>query len=478
VVILREAFDYEFSRLDPTGPHIDPSHVAVYELLLVKGEDHRAQPGLAESWEVSADGLEWRVRVRPRVRFHSGAPCDAEAIVRPLEHLRFEFPSGQLWYWDPVDSVRTDGPDTVVFSLHHPYVRLPSLLWGTHTTIYNEALRAAEPERFGYEFADGTGPFRLVSWSPERTVVERFDDYHGARPRLDGIEWVSILDEEGRLGALERGDVHVIHGPPFGEVDRLGDDPRFEVVEFPQASTFYLGLDWRRSELGFDDVRVRRAISLAIDREAVVAGAFSGRGAPVWGPVPPGDEFYDPEVDRRTSDPAQAARLLGEALGGSPIECDCVVQDDPIFRRVAEIVQRQLAAVGVRLDLRYVKPFAPFYGACAEGPPAFISKWLWPDAVDAVIGFASTRCKGFPNFQHASIPALDAAFRDWLRAETDAELRAAASRVQRIAADELPYVPLVTPNDVWVHARRLHGFRPYPADLYPRYQEAWLDADG
>ena len=478
-MILREAFDYEFSRLDPTGPHIDPTHVAVYELLMVKGPDFKARPGLAESWEVSPDGLEWRVKLRPGARFHSGAACDAAAVVGPLEHLRWDFPSGQLWYWDPVDSIAAEGSDTVVFRLHHPYVRLPSLLWGTHTTIYNEALRAAQPDRFGFEIADGTGPFRLVSWSPERTIVERFDGYDGSRPRLDGIEWVSILDEQGRLDALERGDVHVLHGPPLGEVDRLAADPRCVVVEFPQASTFYLGLDWRRSELGFDDLRVREAISLAIDRPSIVAQALRGRGSPVWGPVPPGDEHYDPSVDEgRARNVARAAELLREARGDEPITCECVVQDDDVFRRIALLVQAQLADVGVHLEPRYAKPFEPFYAACADGPPAFLSKWLWPDAIDAVIGFAATRCLGFPNFQHASIPSLDAAFDDWLRAGTDDELRAAASRVQHIAAEQLPYVPLVTPNDVWVHSAAVHGFRPYAADLYPRYHEAWIDGDG
>ncbi len=475
-MILREAFDYEFSRLDPTGPHIDPPHVAVYELLMVKDASSRAQPGLASSWEVSPDGLEWSVKIRAGARFHSGAVCDARAVLGPLEHLRWEFPSGQLWYWDPVDSVAAEGEDTLVFRLHYPYERLPSLLWGTHSTIYNEALRAREPEKFGFEFADGTGPFRFESWSPDRISVERFDGYDGPRVRLDGIEWVSILDEQGRLDALERGDVHVLHGPPLGEVDRLREDDRFEVVEFPQASTFYLGLDWSRSDLGFGDLRVRQAISLALDRQALVDAALSGRGLPVWGPVPPGDEFYDPEVDRsRGQDLERATELLREARGSEPITCECVVQDDAAFRRLAPIVQAQLAQIGVRLDVRYVKPFAPFYEACAAGPPSFISKWLWPDAIDAVIGFASTRCDGFPNFQHASIAELDDAFNSWLRAGTDDELRAAASLVQRIAAEQLPYVPLVTPNDVWVHTRRLHGFAPYAADLYPRYGAAWLD---
>lgn len=477
-MILREAFDYEFSRLDPTGPHIDPPHVAVYETLMVKGPDYRAWSGLAERWDVSADGLEWRVQLRPVVRFHSGEPCDAAAVVRSLEHLRYAFPPGQLWYWDPVDTVEVMGAHTVAFRLHYPYVRLPSLLWGTHSTVYNETLRACEPDKFGFELADGTGPFRLVSWAPDRVVVERYAGYDGSRALLDGIEWVSILDEQSRLDALDRGDVHVLHGPPLSEVDGLAEDARFRVVEFRQASTFYLGLDWRRTDLGFDDVRVREAISLALDREAIVREALAGRGCPVWGPIPPGDEHYDSEVDPgRARDVERALALLGETRSGAPISCECVVQDDPVFRRVARLVQAQLAEIEVSLELRYAKPFDPFYAAVEAGPAAFVSKWLWQDAVDALIGFTSTRCHGDANWQYASIPALDQAFDTWLRAGAPEELHAAASRVQRIAAEQLPYVPLATPNDVWVCAAALHGFEPYPADLYPRYGKAWIDAD-
>ena len=398
---------------------------------------------------------------------------------RCAERAALRLPARAAWYWDPVDEVRADGADTVLFTLHHPYARLPSLLWGTHTTVCNQALRAERPDDFGYRIADGTGPFKLESWSPERIMTSRFDGYHGRRPLVDGIEWRAILDEQARLDALKSGAVHVLHGPPMREVDRLHDDPRFDVVEFPQASTFYLGLDWKRTDLGFDDVRVRRAVSLAIDRQAIVAAALNGRGSPVWGPLPPGDEHYDPSVDAEgTHDPRQAIELLRAARGEQPIEVDCLAQDDVVFRRIAPLLQQQLSAVGITMTFHYEQPFLPFYAACGAGPSAFVSKWLWPDAVDAVIGFSSTRCDGFPNFQHSSIPALDDAFGEWLRAGSDPALHAAARRVQSVAAEQLPYIPLVTPNDVWVSTKRLRGFRAHPADLYPRYDEIALEDDG
>ena len=472
-MILREAFDFGFSRLDPTGDHIDPPSIAVYETLLAKGPDGQPHPMLAREWKVSDDGLEWTVRLRPDARFHSGDRCDAQTVIEALEHLRFEsFPDRQLWYWDPVDTVTAVDRKTLRFRLHHPYSRLPSLLWGTHTGVFNARRRRADPDGSGHRFADGTGPFRLVSWSPERIVVERSPDYAGPAAALDRIEWISFLDERERLDALEQDEVHVLHGPPLDEVERLRAEGRFVVHEQPQASNMYLALDFRRTDLGFGDVRVRRAISLAIDRAELVRDALAGHGSPAWGPTPSGDPYYDPEVNAAGAyDPERARALLGE---GTEITCECVVQDDPVFRKVATLLQRQLARVGVRLELRFELPFAPFYEAAAAGPAATISKWLWQDAIDALIGFASTSTAPVPNWQHASIPELDRAFERWLRAGEPDELRSAAAEVQRVFARDLPYIPLLVPNDVWVWSPLVQGFAPSPVTLYPFYGHVHL----
>lgn len=495
-MILREAFDYEFSRLDPLGDHIDPPSVAVYETLLVKGPDWAGQPLLAESWETSPDRLEWRIRLRAGLRFHSGDRCDARAVRAALENLRWSAqPGRQLWYWDPVDTVTAVDDRTLLFRLRHPYSRLPALLWGTHTAVYNEARRAQDDAGSGRTFADGTGPFRLRSWSPERVVAEAWPGYPGAPASflqpgarsLASIEWVAILDEQARLTALERGEVDCLHGPPLREVARLREDPRFVVFEQPQASSMYLSLDWRRGDLGFDDLRVRRAISLALDRGALVAGPLSGRGLPAFGPVPPGDEFFAPAVEASgRHDPEGAARLLEDAgwtvrddgvrgRGDARLACECVIQDDPIFRRVAALVVEQLARIGVRLELRPAPPFAPFYGAAAAGPPAVISKWLWQDPMDAIIGFTGTSNAPFPNWQHSTVPELDAAYDAWLRADSHPELSAAAAHAQAVFAETLPYVPLLVPNDVWVAARAVRGWTPFAANLYPFYQGVHLE---
>lgn len=494
--ILREGFNYEFSRLDPTSVHIDPPSVAIYEPLIVKGPDWRAYPLLASGWEVSEDRLRWRFRLRADARFHSGASCDAEAVLRAFEFLRWGMGSGQqLCYWDPVDTVAAVGSDVVEVRLHYPYERLPSLLWGTHTAVYNEALRSADLERFGHEVADGTGPYRLVSWTPRKVVAERWDAYPqpaapflrapGASPRR--IEWIALPDPSERLDALERGAVHAISAPPLEELPRLRADPRFAVVEFPQQSDVYLALNFEFDQLPFDDVRLRRALSLAIDREAIVADVLHGHASPSYCAVPRGDEFFDPAVERRhRHDPAEAVRLLdllGSAVGedgvrvldGVPLRVRCICQDDAVLLPIAAAARDHLRRVGVVLELDPIVPFAPFYDAAVARPPAIVSRWHWPDPIDALIGFTASRSRGEDNWQQASVPALDAAFEAWLRAGAD-ELAQAASRVQSVIAGELPYIPLVTLTDVWAHVRELVGYRPYKANLYPFYQPVRLNA--
>lgn len=494
---LREGFDYPFSRLDPFGSHIDPPSVALYETIIVKGPDGTAHPGLAESWEISPDGLAWRFRLRPGARFHSGAPCDATAVLRALDPLRWNHfdPPRQLWYWDPVDSVEAEDDQTLLVRLHHPYIRLPSLLWGTHTAIHNEAMRADDPEQFGYDCADGTGPFRFHSWSGERVVLDRWLDYPGSKApflatsgpaNLDRISWTAILDPEERVAALERGDVDCIHGPAYAAVPGLEADPRFRVVRFNQAANAYLGLNWERSDLGFNDVRVRQAISTAIDRPGLVELALGGYGVPTFGPLSPGHEFYDPAVEAgRTHDPVAAERLLDEAgwrRGPSGVRereerqlrFDCVIQDDAVHRQVAAQLCAQLHSLGVELDLKPVLTFKDFYETVAGGVASFINKWLWQDPVDAAIGFTASWGRPFPNWQRASIPRLDDAFHAWLRAETPAALQAAASRVQLIVADDLPYIPLLVPQGVWVYATHVKGWEPAPSILYPYYHRTRL----
>jgi ABC-type transport system substrate-binding protein len=483
---MQEIFEYRFTKLDPIGgDHIDPPSVAVYETLLKKGANEQPEPGLASSWSVSQDGLRWRLNLREGARFHSGDPCDAPAVVAALERCRWgDGLSRQLWYWDPVDRVSAVGEGTVEVTLHYPYSRLPTLLWGTHTAICNVARRAALGDEYGLEMADGTGPYALSSYAPDLVIAHRATT-PGAAPvsstsAPQEIRWVSVPDEAERAAALGRDDIAVVRTVERGW---LPPDGGWRYLEQPEISQFYLALSFD-SSLGFADLQLRRAIEAFIDRERLVSTALGGHGDGRRSPVPGGHPHaaaFDAGGAPRMSRP-EAEHVL-DALGwarsgeatrtrnGTELAFECLTQDTEVFRRIAGEVTLQLAEAGAAVRFRFEEPFEPFYRACDAHPEAILSKWLWPDAIEAVMGFSQSSCAADSggNWQGAHLPDVDAAFEEFLRAGPEDELQAASRKVQEVFMSELPYIPLCAPMETYAVAPGIEGFAPLEGTLYPYY---------
>jgi peptide/nickel transport system substrate-binding protein len=495
--VLREGYDYDFSRTDPTGAHVDPAWCAIYEAVTVTGPDGELGPMVAESWRRDPERENvWRFRVRPGLRSQSGDACDAGA-VRDALRLHGDPAEAPInaFFWRNVAGVDSEG-DEVLVELHEPSAGMPRLLRSWHSAVHNQARRRAAGDEFGHATADGTGPFRFVeSVSGSHLDVERWDGWSGARTSwesnragpayLDGVRWIPILDDRERAAALEAGEVDCIQNASLLDVDRLAANPDLEVVEFQQSALVYMGLDHRTEALGNGDVRVRQAFSLAIDREALVGRELGGHGWVAASPIPSHSQWYAPEVEALLRhDPPAAAQLL-DAAGltpgpdGTRLVLPTVVVNDAVVRRAAAAIAEQLAPIGVRLELEVIEAFGEFYGRLNQHPPAFISKWFWPEPVDAIVGFVATWGQdGGPNFQRSSDEALDRACRAWELAPDGAALREAARDIQLRAAESLPLLPLFAPAAVWAHHRRVRGWRPHRHDLYPLYGDVWLaDAD-
>ena len=490
--VLREGYDYDFSRLDPaTGSHVDPAWCAVYETLAVNDRQGRPGPMLASGWRVSDDLLRWRFRIRAGASFQSGDSCGPDEVAAALRlHADPEESPVNQFFWTPVQDIQVENEEVVVV-LKHPYARLPTLVRSWHSAIHNPRLRKQLGSRWGWEDADGTGPFSFVRTEPGREQeVRRWRDYannnvawleNRGPARVEGIVWLPILDERSRAHALEHGDVDCVQNPSFLDVGRLRANPELRVIAHQQSALAYLALDHQTPAYGFDDLRVRRAISHAIDRRRLIYEALAGEGDPAFGPVPSRSEWYAPEVERSNQyDPDLSRRLLDEAgwrprSDGIRLSFEALVLQDATLRRAAKLMQTMLRSVGVQLHLKEIDGFADFYAAVGEHPPAFISKWLWPDPVDAVIGFVASWSQSGPNWQRASIASVDEACTDWLHAGDTPTLRDAATRLQVAAASNLPLIPLYFPNAIWAHHRRVHGWDPIPSNLYPLYNDVWLE---
>ena len=273
-MILREAFDYRFSRLDPTGDHIDPPSIAVYETLVAKGPDGRPRPLLARDWHVSDDGLEVSAATAAgrALPFRRAVRRASRARRRSTIFASTRSRTGSSGTGIRSTPSRSSTRRRSLFRLRYPYARLPSLLWGTHSAVYDEA--GAPPTQPGpaQEFANGTGPFRLVSWSPERVVAERVPD--DRRATLDRIEWISLLDEQrpARRARAGRG-----RHPPRATARRgraRARGGRLVVHEQPQAVEHV-----PRARLATARSRLRRPARPAGDLARRRPGGARARGA-------------------------------------------------------------------------------------------------------------------------------------------------------------------------------------------------------
>jgi peptide/nickel transport system substrate-binding protein len=461
-LILREGYDYDFSRADPaTGAHVDPSWCALYETATFADEQGRLGPMLAMSWREDEDGLAWRFRIREGAVFHSGRPCDARAVAEAFSlHADAEASPINAFFWKPVRDVGAEDGEVVV-RLHYPCAGLPTLLRSWHAAVHNQEARERLGDAYGREGnIDGTGPFRFRAWKPgELFEVERVD----GRARLDGVRWVPLLSESDRAAALDAGEVDCVQNVSFRDRVRLESNPELRVIAFQQSALVYLALDHETAPFG--DERVRRAISHALDRDLLAAEI----GTPQYGPIPSASPRAEPGVERFNAyDPRLARELLDKAVVRD-LRFRARVLEDSVVRHVAELVRAQLHEVGVELELDHVAGFEAFYGSLGEHPEAFVSKWFWPDPVDAIVGFVASWQHDGPNWQRASDPEIDQACLDWQQAPDAAAQDEASARLQLLCAERLPLVPLVAPTAIWAHHERVRGWHPTPTNLYPLY---------
>jgi peptide/nickel transport system substrate-binding protein len=430
--------------LDPHLHNDFPTYAVasnIYEGLMAFDRALGIRPALAETW-TSPDDTTWRFHLRPGVVFHDGRPLTAADVVFSFERARQHPRSEYASYLISVRSVKATNPLTLEIVTETPN---PLLL---NRLAFVSIVPAGSPQEI--EKPVGTGPYRLVSQEGARSIgMSAFDRYWGPKPAERDVRLLVVPGREESLRLLLGGGIDILPDLAAEDIDQVRAVAGLAVVSQPSPSVDVLGLNLHVAPFG--SIRVRQAVSLALDRHALVELAFRGQ-ARAASQLVSGDVFgFDAGLEPERSDVAAARRLLAGA--GYPDGVDVTLE----FRegeRVDQVVH-QLAQAGIRARAQ-PQPWGELLRRMASGEAPFSYSVLVADSGDAGDILDSTlhtrdprRGFGDANVLGYSNPALDLLIESAGRASYLSQRQEILKSCMRLAMQDLPFVPILVRNDVY-----------------------------
>ena len=452
--------------LDPQGSNDQPSsrvHRQIYETLILQTDDLELVPALATSWE-KIDELTFEFKLRPNVKFHNGEVLTARDVAFTLDRaLDSAFISHIV---GPIDRASITVVDdlTIRFSTTQPFAPMLTHLAHPAMAILNEKAVLEAGEDYGTQPV-GTGPFKFASWDfDEKVTLVRFDDYHGENALMREVVFRIIPDNTVRTIELETGGADIIYDIQPTDISRVDGNPDLTLVRDANLSVTYIGFNVDKAP--FNDVRVRQAINLAIDMEAVVNTVYRGVGSPAKGPLGPNVWGSNQELEGWDRDVERARALLAEAGFADGFSTTIWTNDNLQRVQIAEIVQSQLADVGITVTIEELE-WGRYLQATAAGEhDMFILGWTTVTA-DADYGL-------FALFHSSALgPAGNRTFfvnervdelLDIGRRTIDQNVRLQAYlEAQQIIRDEAPWVFTWNGENISGTHASVRGFTQHPA---------------
>jgi peptide/nickel transport system substrate-binding protein len=448
----------------------------IFDDLLSRGEDLNVAPGLAERWE-TPDPRTYVFHLHHGVKFHDGRPLTARDVKWTFDSLlQHKIRSVKSTVYKYVDHI--DAPDdfTVVF---HMKEQDATLLWNL-----SDGAIGIVPAGTGEEATRrplGSGPFKFVSAETDRDVVlERNDDYWGEKAKLARVRFAVVPDETTQALELRKGSGDVaINSLTPDTVLTLARESSLAVERSPGTRFAYLGFNLRDPIL--KDVRVRQAIAYALDRRPMVDYLWRGQAELARSVLPRQSWAYNGDVSNYDHDPAKANQLLDVGgyvpVHGVRFHITMKTSTDANTRLMVVVMQQQLREVGIALDIRSFEP-ATFFSDVVHGAfQMYGLRWIGGNEDPDIFEYAFHSSKFPPNGANRgyySNRKLDALI-DKARSESDPGVRKPLyAEVQRILANELPYIDLFYLDNVVVHTRRVSNLKMNPAGNYDFLRTAEL----
>jgi glutathione transport system substrate-binding protein len=462
------AVSENLNGLDPQDLNDNISQAAsrlTHEGLFKLDRDMKLKPALAESFEANAAATEFIFHLRKGVTFPDGTPFNA-AVVKfsfdrggnPANNLKRQSIYVMIDHTDVVDD------NTVKVTLKYPFGAFPNNLAHPGAQIVNPKL----VEQWGKDFtrhATGTGPYELVSWGADTLKLKKNASYRVAGlPKIDTITYRSVPENGTRLAMLQAGEAQFITPVPPEMIKLIEKNP--DITVFNQPSLLSLFADLNNQKKPFNDIRVRTAMNLAVDKKAFIKVVYNGYADELDSPMAPGLAFYAKQSPW-PFDVAKAKALLTEA--GYPNGFDVIVTGgtSTLVRRTMEFLQQQLAVVGVKVTVESLEAGVLTSKLYTNPAPETATIQMYVTAWSSSTGDADWGLrpflwgKGFPpvlnNFAYYKNPVVDEAIEAGL-STIDTKKRAAAyATVQEVAWKDAPLLFLGMSHNLAAYSNNLKG---------------------
>ncbi|MGH7224195.1 MAG: ABC transporter substrate-binding protein [Gemmataceae bacterium] len=464
---LTVAIPSNINTLDPAKTKLGEEYIICY--LVFSGVTDldragRAAPDLAESWQASEDLKSWTFKLRSGVKFHNGRPLEAADVKATIERVMDKATASVARVnFDIVKSIEIPEPLTVRFNLNIPYSGFAEILADRQTRILPRGsfdTIAAEPI--------GTGPFKFVLSRPsDRIVLAKNPDYFApGTPKLDRVVLRIMPETAAQVAAIKTGEVDLIWNLAPEVVSQFKNNPKIHLDSV--ATSTWDGLIMNGAHKPFDDIRVRRAVELALDKAALVQFALYGQGSASHSMIPPGSAYYNSDFPIPAPDVPRAKKLLAEAGFPNGFTATLYLPSGRPTRVGLGLGAAQfLQAAGIKVQMQQV-PWDQFVKEI-EGKAAFYTDGFYsrPTIDTSIYPFYDSAGSWNTTLWNYKNPKMDHVLDAARGARSDAERVKLYKQFQVLAVDEpAGVIPYVT-NHVNALSDRVHDFHSSPM--------MWLD---
>ena len=438
-------------------------------------------PSLAESWDISDDGLEYTFHLRQGVKFHNGNDFTAEDVAYTFHRMLTveggvntefidqikgadELLAGET---DTLEGVEVVDDYTIKVTLKEPFAGFLASISSPGVSIYDSEATEAAGDQFGMDPAVtvGTGPFEFSSWSfNNQLVLTRNEDYWKGASGLPGVVIKIIPDTETQSMMFESGELDILDLDYAADsVDRFTETYPDQIVQGPRVGIVYFTMNFNKEP--FQDVRVRKAVQMSIDRQAILDALYGGRGQVEQGIFPHGLIGFNPDQEEIKYDPEAAKTLLAEAgyADGFDMEIAADSSASDTMTMALEIVSDQLAEVGIRAEIKNYDESTWLETRKSGELGSFISTWSadYNDPDNFIYTF-------FGNEEKTRIRSIN--YPDTEVMERVAKARTIVNENERLAEykaleekiihEDAAWVPMFSRLHLFAVSKRVQGFAP------------------